>query len=204
VALVVDEWGIWTDPLPGTNPSFLRQQNSLRDALIASSTLDIFNKHAARVRMANIAQMINVLQAMLLTKGKKMVKTHTYYVFKMYKVHQGATYLPMNIRAAEYKYKGDSIPAISATASRDSTGKIHITLSNLNPHQKQGITIDLRGTHVHQINSGTILTADHFDAVNTFDNPDNVVPKPFHGATLNGNRLTLQMPSKSIITLELQ
>jgi alpha-N-arabinofuranosidase len=204
VALVVDEWGIWTAPLSGSNPAFLHQQNSLRDALIASSTLDIFNKHAARVRMANIAQMVNVLQAMLLTKGKKMVKTPTYYVFKMYKVHQGATYLPMNIHSAKYSFNGDSIPAISATASRDSTGKIHVTLSNLNPHKTQDVTVNLRGSHVHKISNGTILTADHFDAVNTFNDPDNVVPKPFHGATLNGSEITIKMPSKSIVALELQ
>jgi alpha-N-arabinofuranosidase len=154
--------------------------------------------------MANIAQMVNVLQAMILTKGKQMVLTPTYYVFKMYKVHQEATYLPMDIQAAKYTFNGNSIPAISATASQDSTGNIHITLSNLNPHKTQKVTIYLRGVQPHQIDGGTILTAGHFNAVNTFENPDKVVPKPFHGATLNGNKLTIQLPSKSIVALELE
>jgi len=204
VALVVDEWGIWTAPLPHSNPGFLYQQNSLRDALIASSTLDIFNKHAGRVRMANIAQMVDVLQAMLLTKGKQMVKTPTYYVFKMYKPHMGATYLPMHIQSAKYSYQGQSIPAISATASRDSTGKVHLTLSNLNPHKTQQVTIKLRGVQLHKITHGTVLTAGSFDAVNTFADPNRVTPKSFSHASLQNGTLTVNMPSKSIVALQLQ
>ncbi len=204
VALVVDEWGIWTDPLPGTNPGFLEQQNSMRDALVASTTLDIFNKHAARVRMANIAQMVNVLQAMILTKGKQMVLTPTYYVFGMYKVHMGATYLPISIHSANYTFDGDSLPAISATASKDSTGKVHITMSNIDPSKKQTVVIDLRGINLHSVHNGQILTAKSFDSVNTFENPDNVKPKPFHDARLRDGKLTVDMPSKSIVALELQ
>jgi len=204
VALVVDEWGIWTDPLPGSHPGFLYQQNSMRDALIASTTLDIFNKHAARVRMANIAQMVNVLQAMILTKGKQMVLTPTYYVFKMYKVHHDATYLPINIRSADYKLDGDSLKAISATASKDSTGKIHLTISNIDPHKKQTVVIDWRGINLHAVHNGEVLTAGSFDDVNTFDNPDNVKLKSFDGASLKNGKLTIEMPSKSIVSLELE
>ena len=204
VALVVDEWGIWTDPLPGTNPGFLEQQNSMRDALVASTTLDIFNKHAARVRMANIAQMVNVLQAMILTKGKQMVLTPTYYVFDMYKVHMNATYLPISIHSANYTFDGDSLPAISATASKDSTGKVHITMSNIDPSKKQTVVIDLRGINLHSVHDGRILTAKSFDSVNTFKNPNNVKPEPFHNARLKDGKLTVEMPSKSIVSLELQ
>ena len=204
VALVVDEWGIWTDPLPGSHPGFLRQQNSMRDALVASTTLDIFNKHAARVRMANIAQMVNVLQAMILTKGKQMVLTPTYYVFKMYKVHQGATNLPINIHSADYTFNGDSLKAISATASRDSTGKIHLTISNIDPNKAQRVVIDWRGVDLHSVSNGEVLTAKKIDSYNSFDHPDDVKPEPFHDARLRNGKLTIEMPSKSIVALELQ
>ena len=70
VALAVDEWGIWTDVEPGTNPGFLYQQNSLRDAIVAATTLNIFNNHSDRVRLANLAQTVNVLQALVLTQGR--------------------------------------------------------------------------------------------------------------------------------------
>ena len=99
VALVVDEWGGWYAPLPGSNPGFLVQQNSLRDAILAALNLNIFARHADRVRMANIAQMINVLQAMILTDKEKMVLTPTYYVFKMYVPFQDATFVPVTFDA---------------------------------------------------------------------------------------------------------
>ncbi len=203
VALVVDEWGIWTDPLPGSHPGFLYQQNSLRDALIASTTLDIFNKHAARVRMANIAQMINVLQSMILTKGKQMVLTPTYYVFEMYKKHMGATYLPLHLDVENYTFDGKSIPSITATASKDSTGNIHLTISNLNPNKSQKVTIDLRGISVRHISDGMVLTAKSFDSHNTFEDPNAVRPETFKNAKLKGDVLEIEMPSKSLVSLEL-
>lgn len=204
VALVVDEWGIWTDPLPATNPAFLRQQNSMRDALVASRTLDIFNKHADRVRMANIAQMVNVLQAMILTKGKQMVLTPTYYVFQMYKNHQGATYLPLQIHSTDYSYKGEKIPAISATASKDSTGQIHITMSNVNPSNSQKVIIDMRGGDVHTLGEARILTAGSYTSVNTFDHPDAVKPAPFKKIELKNNKLTVVMPPHAIVSMTLR
>lgn len=203
VALVVDEWGIWTDPLPGSHPGFLYQQNSLRDALIASTTLDIFNKHADRVRMANIAQMVNVLQAMILTKGKQMVLTPTYYVFEMYKKHMEATYLPLHLNVDNYTYDGKSIPSITATASQDSTGNIHLTISNLNPDKSQKVTIDLRGASVRHISNGMVLTAKSFDDVNTFEHPDAVHPEAFKNAKLKGDVLEINLPSKSLVSLDL-
>lgn len=204
VALAVDEWGIWTNPLPKTNPGFLEQQNSLRDALIASVTLDILNKHADRVRIANIAQMVNVLQAMILTDGKKMVKTPTYYVFDMYKVHQDAMLLPMNASVKQYEHGDDAIPSISSTASRDEDGRIHITVTNLDPDQSQNVEYDLRGAEVKDVASGRILTADKVDAINTFDKPDTVTPEKFGDYTMKGQKLNLHLPPKSIVVVTLK
>ncbi|MGZ5134341.1 MAG: alpha-N-arabinofuranosidase, partial [Flavitalea sp.] len=131
VALVVDEWGIWTDVEPGTNPGFLYQQNTLRDALIAATTLNIFNNHSDRVRMANLAQTVNVLQAIILTEGRKMLLTPTYHIFDLYKVHQDAKYLPLKITTPDYTLDNQQIPAVNVSASQDSTGAINISLVNV-------------------------------------------------------------------------
>src|SRR5947207_3761745 len=128
VALVVDEWGGWYAPLPGSNPGFLAQQNSLRDAVLAALNLNIFARHADRVRMANIAQMINVLQAMILTDKEKMVLTPTYHVFEMYTVHHDAKLLPSELQSADCESASDKIPQVNVSASRDKEGKIHISL----------------------------------------------------------------------------
>ena len=204
VALAVDEWGIWTDPLPNTNPGFLEQQNSLRDALIASSSLDILNSHADRVRIANIAQMVNVLQAMILTEDEKMVKTPTYYVFEMYKVHQNSELLPMHVEAAEYTHNDESVPAISSSASRDDEGRVHITISNLDAGQAQDVEIDLRGADVEEVSNGRILTAEKVNSYNTFDNPDAVTPAGFEDYEFDGGNLSMKLPSKSVVLLTLE
>src|ERR1700754_3360776 len=142
VALVVDEWGVWTDPEPGTNPGFLYQQNSLRDALIAATTLNIFNNHSDRVKMAALAQTINVLQALILTDKEKMILTPTYHIFDMYKVHQAAKYLPIKLNVPDYEVDGKKIPAVNASASQDAAGKIHISLVNLDIHNQVTISTD--------------------------------------------------------------
>ncbi len=133
VWLIVGEWGTWHTVEEGTNPGFLYQQNALRDAVVAGYNLNLFNNHADRVKGANIAQTINVLQAMILTKGEQMILTPTYHVFEMYKVHQDATLLPINLEEGTYTYGGESTGAVSASASRDSQGRIHITLVNMDP-----------------------------------------------------------------------
>ena len=205
VDLLVDEWGIWTDVEPGTNPGHLFQQNSIRDALIASSSLDILNKHADRVKMANIAQIVNVLQAMILTEGTKMVLTPTYHVFKMYNVHQDATLLPENLICENYKLGDDQIPAISSSSSVDKNGKIHITLSNLNPVKELKLDVNLSGKGFAKINSGSVLTATAFNSVNTFEKPNAVVPVAFKGAKkISDNKLEVTLPSKSVVVLELE
>jgi alpha-N-arabinofuranosidase len=205
VDLLVDEWGIWTDVEPGTIPGHLFQQNSMRDALIASSTLDILNKHSDRVKMANIAQIVNVLQAMILTQGNKMVLTPTYHVFKMYNIHQDATLLTSNLICEPYKLGNDQIPAISSSASVDKNGKIHVTLSNLNPSKEIKLEVNLSGKGFTKINSGTILTASAFNTVNTFDKPETVVPVAFKNAKkLSDNKLEVSIPGKSVVVLELE
>jgi len=203
VALIVGEWGMWHDPHPGSNPGFLYQQNTLRDALVAAVSLNIFNQHADRVRMANIAQTVNVLQAMILTEGAQMILTPTYHVFEFYTVHHDATLLPIALEKGQYAYDGDSIPAVSASASRDQDGTIHITLSNFDPNAPRTITADIRGEDVSQV-TGRILTAPAMNAHNTFEQPEVVRPAPFEGAQLASETLTVELPPKSIVVLALE
>ena len=202
VGLIVDEWGTWYNVEPGTNPRFLYQQNSLRDALVAGITLDIFNQHCDRVRMANIAQTVNVLQAMVLTKDEQMVLTPTYHVFEMYKVHQDAILLPLDLQCGGYEFDGESIPALSASASRDADGRVHISLCNLDPHEGAEVACVLRGADVSTV-TGRVLTANAMTAHNTFDQPEAVRPVPLERAVLEGDVVSVQMPSKSVVVLEL-
>lgn len=203
VSLGVDEWGTWYDVEPGTNPGFLYQQNSLRDALVAGINLNIFNNHAERVRLANIAQIINVLQSVILTRENKMVLTPTYHVFDFYKVHQDATLLPTTLVSADYQYSREKIPALNVSASRDQSGKIHVTLCNLDPNQAQTMTAELRGAKVSKV-SGQILTASEIKAHNTFEQPDRVKPAVYSGAKLTSNGFAAEIPAKSVLTLELE
>jgi len=203
VALAVDEWGIWTDVEPGTNPAFLYQQNSLRDALVAATTLNIFNNHAERVRLANLAQTVNVLQALVLTKGGQMLLTPTYHVFDLYKVHQDARLLPVQINSPDYTSGADKIPAVNVSASVDSTGAIHISLVNLDPNNKITVRTTLNGLNWKTID-GQILTSAKFTDINTFEKGDNVKPAKFSAAKKEGNELVIELPSKSIVVLELK
>jgi len=190
---------------PGTNPGFLFQQNSLRDALIASTTLDIFNQNADRVRMANIAQTVNVLQAMILTRGDKMVLTPTYHVFNMYKAHADATLLRASLITEKYSFGNESVPALSQTVSRDSQGKIHISLSNVNPRKELIVVVEMNGGSFKKINGATLLTAPAFNSVNTFDQTGLVKPVPFKQyRLLPSGHLEVTLPSKSVITLEVE
>jgi alpha-L-arabinofuranosidase len=201
IGLIVDEWGTWYDVEPGSNPGFLYQQNTLRDALVAGVTLNIFNNHADRVKMANIAQMINVLQAMILTDQEKMTVTPSYWVFEMDTVHHDATLLPSDLQSAEYSFADKNIPALSASASRDKAGKIHVTLCNLNPNQSVEVPCELQGVRARKI-SGRILTALEMNAHNTFDQPDNVKPAEFNAFKLTDNGFVTALPAKSVVVLE--
>jgi len=203
VALVVDEWGIWVDTEPGTNPAFLYQQNSLRDALIAASTLNIFNNHCDRVKMANLAQTVNVIHSLILTKGDQMLLTPTYAVFDLYKAHHDAKLLPLKLASPNYTFKGDSIPAVNASASVTPDGIIHITLVNLDP--KNEITVKtLSGHFANKRLNGKVLTSAKFTDYNTFDAPAKVAIRPFDQAHIVDNDLHITLPAKSVVELELK
>ncbi len=203
VGLIVDEWGNWHDVEPGTNPGFLYQQNTVRDALVASVNLDLFNKYCRRVKMANIAQTINVLQAMILTKDDQMVKTPSYYVFKMYTVHHDATLLPSDILCENYSMDNESVPALSATASKDESGKIHVTITNLNPNKNIDVSCDLRGMSKVNFVKGSIVTGEKINSYNDFGKEEQVNLKSFSDVKVSGNAVSVNVPSKSVIMIEL-
>ena len=202
VGLIVDEWGTWYSVEPDTNPGFLFQQNSLRDALVAGLTLNIFNAHCERVKMANLAQTVNVLQALILTDEDKMILTPTYHVFDLFKVHQDATLIPQDLNCTNYTFEGSSVASISASASRNKEGKIHVTLCNLNPNQAQSLVCELRGMEAGNI-KGWIITSDNMTAHNTFENPEDVKPADFRGARIEGGKILAELPSKSVVLLEI-
>jgi alpha-N-arabinofuranosidase len=199
VALVVDEWGGWYAPLPGSTPGFLVQQNSLRDAILAALNLNIFAQHADRVRMANIAQMINVLQAMILTDKEKMVLTPTYYVYEMYVPFQGATFVPVTFDAGTYTHDGISLPRVDAIAAKDKAGKLWLAITNVDPNQSAELEVSLAGINAKSA-AGETLTAPKVDSVNTFDAPNTVVPKPISAKAQDG-KLTLELAPKSVTVI---
>jgi len=202
VALVVDEWGTWYSVEPGTNPGFLYQQNTLRDALAAAINLNIFHAHCDRVRMANIAQTVNVLQAMILTEGERMLLTPTYHVFHMYQVHQGATCLPTEVLGPDYGVADESIPALHTSASRDQAGHINLSLCNLDHEHDLEVNVDLSGSPVTNV-TGKILTAGTLQAHNTFDEPEIVKPTTFSGARIVPSGLVVRMPAHAVVVLQL-
>jgi alpha-L-arabinofuranosidase len=202
VGLFVDEWGTWYKAEPGTNPAFLYQRNTIRDAVVAGATLNILNQHSKRVKMANIAQLVNVLQAPILTQGDKMVLTPTYHVFDMYQVHQDATLLPVELKGDNYTHGEIAIPAVSASASRDAQGRLHLSLVNLDPKVGVSLQASIAGEKFSKV-SGQILTGDAMDAENTFDSPHQVQPATFEGASLTGGGLTAQLPPRAVVVLTL-
>ncbi len=202
VALVVDEWGAWYAPLPGSNPGFLVQQNSLRDAILAALNLNIFARHADRVRMANIAQMINVLQAMIMTDKEKMVLTPTYYVFKMYVPFQDATFVPVTFDAGSYRQADITLPRVDAIAAKDSSGRLWLEITNLDPTQPVEIEAKLAGINAKSAD-GQTLTAPKVDSVNTFDVPNAVIPKRI-SATVQRGSLALKLEPKSVTVISVE
>lgn len=203
VALVVDEWGIWTDVIPGTNPGFLYQQNSMRDAVIAGSTLNIFNNHSDRVKVASLAQTVNVLQALILTEKEKMLLTPTYHVFDLFKVHMEAKQIPLKFSSPGYKVGNETVPAINASASIDAKGAVHITLVNVDAKQKISINTALNGLKWSKV-TGRIVTSEKFTDHNSFDNPNKITARTFTGAKKSGNQLVAELPPLSVVELELK
>jgi len=203
IALVPDEWGTWYNVEPGTNPGFLFQQNTMRDAIVAGINLNIFNTHCERVKIANIAQTVNVLQSVILTDKEKMVLTPTYWVFWLYKVHHDATLLPVSFTCNQYEMNGRKIDAVSVSASKDTAGKIHITLVNIDPNKSQTVECNLRGVTVKNV-TGKALTSAKINDYNSFENPNIVAVKDFKDAKLSKETLTVQLPAKSVVMLAIE
>jgi alpha-N-arabinofuranosidase len=202
VGMIVDEWGVWHNVEPGTNPGFLYQQNTLRDALVAAVTFNIFHQHCERVKMANIAQTVNVLQAMVLTREEQMVLTPTYHVFEMYSVHQDATVLPATLEGGPAYVHGDErIPGVHCSASRDATGVVHLSLCNLDPSRPVDLRCELPGMNPGTV-SGRVLTADAIQAHNRFGAPETVQPTAFTAFERTaGSELAVGLPPKSVVVL---
>ncbi|WP_229263817.1 alpha-N-arabinofuranosidase [Cohnella cholangitidis] len=203
VALIVDEWGTWYNVEPGTNPGFLYQQNTMRDALVAGINLNLFHRHCERVRMTNIAQVVNVLQAMILTEGSRMLLTPTYHVFEMYKVHQDAEWLPVAFDSPAYKFGDEEIPQLSVSASKDAQGKVHLSVCNLSHKDGAEFRTDITGFEAVTA-SGRLLSAERLDAHNTFDSPETIKPVVLEGIVLADGTLSFRLPpaSVAVITLE--
>lgn len=202
IGFFVDEWGTWYDPTPGREPGFLWQQNSIRDALVAALNFNIFHDNARRVRMSNIAQMVNVLQAMILTDGAQMILTPTYHAFHLYRPFQDATHLPTEIRTPRYRLGDVNVPAVSVSAARDTEGRMLLALVNLDPNREAVVTTRITGASA-QSAVGRVLTADVIDAHNTFANPNAVAPAHFRGEA-EGDRLIFRLPPKSVAVVTLQ
>ena len=203
IGMIVDEWGCWFDVEPGTNPGFLYQQNTMRDALVACVTLNIFNKHCDRVKMANIAQMVNVLQSVILTEGEKMILTPTYHIFHMYKYHQNAQLLESFAETEEIGVEGYRVPDISESVSMDAEGNIHITLGNLSIADAKEIEILFAEKKAEKV-TADILTG-KMDAYNTFEEPENVKEKVFEDFTVTDNgSIRLTIPACAVIHMEVK
>ena len=201
ITLVVDEWGTWFDVEPGTNPGFLYQQNTVRDALVAGLTLNIFHRHAERVRMANIAQVVNVLQAMVLTDGPKMLLTPTYHVFELYKPFQDATSLPTEVSGPHYVLNGPELEQLSASACKTADGKVHVALCNLHHADPLDVEAKLAGVSGGGGVTGRIVTGETIQSHNTFDETGNVAAADFKGATMRGGAVKLTLPPHAVVVL---
>ena len=202
IGMIVDEWGNWFNVEPGTNPGFLYQQNTLRDALVAGINLNIFNNHADRVKMTNIAQAVNVLQSVILTQKDQMVLTPTYYIFKMYSVHQDATLIPVNLETGKYEFDGKSVPAVNASASIKD-GVVSITLCNLNPNNEEKVEIDLTGQKITS-SIGQIVTSASMNDYNDFGIAEKVTLKSFDVKKPKNGKLSIELPAKSVVLVQLK
>jgi alpha-L-arabinofuranosidase len=202
IDLAVDEWGSWLAPTPGTHPGFLEQQNSQRDALVAALGVNIFVRHADRVRMANIAQMVNVLQAMILTSGNKMILTPTYHVYRMYVPFQDATSVPVSFEPGTYQQGDIQLPRVDAIAARDRNGKLWVAVTNIDPLRPVDIELATDSKKMAAA-TGQTLAAPHIDSVNTFDAPNTVEPQPIAGKA-SGGKLTLTVAPASVTVVGLE
>ncbi len=201
IKLIVDEWGTWYDKLPGTKDGFLQQQNTVRDALVAGINLNIFNNYADRISMANIAQIVNVLQSVIMTNGNEMVKTPTYHTFKMYNVHQDANLVPIKIETEDYLFNGEYIPALTASASQKN-GVVSITITNANPNK--AIPLDCLLGKGFQSASGRIVTGQEITDFNDFGEKEKVFISDLEVGKIKNGGLHLDIPAHSVVLVQLQ
>ncbi len=201
VALIVDEWGGWYEPDDTAKWGVLYQQNTIRDAMIAGVTLNIFNNHADRVRGANLAQVVNVLQSVILTDKEKMLLTPTYYVMKMYNVHQDAQLIPLKIESPKYVLDNKELPAVSVSASKDKNSLVHISLVNIDSQKQNKVKINVQQLGLKNI-SGQILTAPKITDYNSFENSDKIKSAVFKSFTIKNNQLEITLPPHSVVVLE--
>lgn len=198
IGMIVDEWGTWYTCEPGTNPGFLYQQNTMRDALVAGITLNIFNKHSDRVKMANLAQMVNVLQAVLLTEGNKMIKTPTYHVFHMYRYHHDAMLVDSFVETenigTEEEYR---VPNLTESVSVDEDGILHITMTNLSASEEYEVDVTILNQKINKV-QGEILT-DKMQAMNTFEDANHVCEKAFTDIQITDTGLKFTIPACSVL-----
>lgn len=204
IGLSVDEWGTWFTVEPGTNPGFLYQQNTLRDALVAGINLNIFNKHSDRVRMACLAQMVNVLQSVILTEGPKMVKTPTYHVFHMYRHHQGGKLLESALTGVENIGIGEwKVPEITESVSKKD-GIITITLNNLSVEDSKDLDILLTENKTYELVEANVVTSADIHTYNTFDEPEKLKEEAFDGVSISGNTVKVTLPAASVVEIRIK
>jgi alpha-N-arabinofuranosidase len=203
IALVVDEWGGWYEVETGTNPSFLYQQNTMRDAILAGITLNVFNNHSDRVRMANLAQTVNVLQSVILTNEERMILTPTYHVMQLYVAHHDSKLLPVSVKSGEYVFGTEKLPAMHASASLDANNVTHISLVNIDAKNAQPVTIDFGDTRFKSA-SAMILTSTKVQDFNSFEQPEKIKPMPFKNIKINGATVDVTLPPFSVTVIELK
>ena len=210
VALFVDEWGAWYKVKEGTNPGFLYQENTMRDSVVAASILNIFNNHSDRVKMSNIAQIVNVIQAVILTEGDKMIKTPTYHVYDLYKEHQDAMligcdilenvdYTVEQLPRPDHRHLPKVIKSVNISATKNDDGAVTATLCNINHAESITCELDLVGNNYISV-SARILTSERYDDMNSFDEPEKVTVKDFE-AKLENNKLTFDLPPFSTVAV---
>ncbi len=203
VALIVDEWGTWFDSEPGTNPGFLYQQNTLRDAVSGAISLNIFNNYAERVRMTNIAQTVNVLQAMVLTEGADMITTPSYHVYDLFTPHQDAKLVETAVEGAGYEFHGETLPALSVSASQAGDGSLHITIANPDPVEGVSAALDLGAYPVSSV-KGRVVTSANMTDYNDFTDGERVRPRAFDGARFEAGSLFVALPKMSVVALTIR
>jgi alpha-N-arabinofuranosidase len=196
IAIAVDEWGAFHAPAPGSNPHDQYYQISLIDGEVAALTLNAFQRHTDRVRIANNSMLINTLHALILTDGPRMVVTPVYHVFMMYKPFKNAVPYPVRLATPTYNYQGASMPMLDVTAARGEDGRVYLAIANVDPHHGARLTTNLRGPA-----SGSLLTGATMDAHNDFGSPNNISPKPFSGSSDTSGNLVLDIPAKAIVVI---